>query len=39
MADLLFYLLRFGSFAYAELTTDLLVQSNPNQSNRRSGVQ
>ena len=38
-ADLLFTLFRFSRFAYIELTKDLLVWSNPNQSTRRSAVQ
>ena len=34
MAELLFYLFGFICFVYVELTTDLLVWSNPNQSYR-----
>ena len=36
--DLLFHMFRFSRFAHVESTTDLLVWSNPNQSNRKSAV-
>ena len=39
MTDLLFYLFEFSCFVYIEFETDLLVWSNPNQSNRRPAVQ
>ena len=39
MADLLFDFLGFSYFGCVELDRDLKVLSNPNQSNRRSGVQ
>ena len=38
MADFLFQLFWFSCFAYVELTTDLLVWLNQNQSNRKSAV-
>ena len=38
-AYLLLYQLGFTCFAYVELATDLLVWSNPSQSNRRSAIQ
>ena len=37
-ADLLFYLTRSICFVYFEYATDLLVWSNPNQSNRGSSL-
>ena len=38
MADLLFIMFGFSCFAYVELTSALLVWTNPNKSNRKSAV-
>ena len=38
LTDLLFDFFGFSCFAYVELTTDLLVWWNPNQSNRRAAI-